>query len=223
MNILLIEDDAQIGEIITDAFEARSDNTVKVQIVTNGDEGLERALNDEYDLILLDVMLPKLDGFSIMRSLRREKDVPVIFLTAREREEDVLYGYELGCDDYVTKPFSPATLYAKVNAIINRDKRMVISHLMECGDICVDTKALRVTVSNEEIELPPLEYKLLVYLLEHKGWVVERDRLLDYVWGRDYFGGTRVVDNHIKNLRKYLKDAGKQIKTVITKGYKIED
>lgn len=223
MNILLIEDDAQIGEIITDAFEARSDNTVKVQIVTNGDEGLERALNDEYDLILLDVMLPKLDGFSIMRSLRREKDVPVIFLTAREREEDVLYGYELGCDDYVTKPFSPETLYAKVNAIINRDKRMVISHLMECGDICVDTKALRVTVSNEEIELPPLEYKLLVYLLEHKGWVVERDRLLDYVWGRDYFGGTRVVDNHIKNLRKYLKDAGKQIKTVITKGYKIED
>ena len=223
MKILLIEDDLQIGEIITDSFEARSEGNAKVNTVCNGMDGLQEALENDYDLILLDVMLPGLDGFSIMRSLRKQKDVPVIFLTAREREEDILYGYELGCDDYVTKPFSPATLYAKSVALINRDKHIVCSHLLSCGEIEIDTRALKVAVSSEEIELPPIEYKLLMYLLEHKGWVIERETLLNCVWGNDYYGGTRVVDNHIKNLRKSLKGAGKQIKTVVTKGYKIDE
>ena len=223
MKILLIEDDLQIGEIITDSFEARSEGNAKVNTVCNGMDGLQEALENDYDLILLDVMLPGLDGFSIMRSLRKQKDVPVIFLTAREREEDILYGYELGCDDYVTKPFSPATLYAKSVALINRDKHIVGSHLLNCGEIEVDTRALKVAVNGEEVELPPIEYKLLMYLLEHKGWVIERETLLNCIWGNDYYGGTRVVDNHIKNLRKSLKGAGKQIKTVVTKGYKIDE
>lgn len=223
MKILLIEDDLQIREIITDSFEVRSEGNAKVNSVSNGMDGLQEALDHDYDLILLDVMLPGLDGFSIMRSLRKHKDVPIIFLTAREREEDILYGYELGCDDYVIKPFSPATLYAKSVALINRDKHIVGSHLLHCGEIEIDTRALKVAVCGEEIELPPIEYKLLTYLLEHKGWVIERETLLNCIWGIDYYGGTRVVDNHIKNLRKSLRGAGKQIKTVVTKGYKIDE
>lgn len=222
-SVLLVEDDAQIREIITDSFSEKSSDTIKITTADNGETGLELAGSAEFDLIILDVMLPGIDGFSIMRSIRKRSDVPVIFLTARSREEDILYGYELGCDDYVTKPFSTATLYAKVLALINRDKRTVTSHVISCGVISVDTRALSVFVSDEEITLPPVEYRLLMCLLQNKGWVVDRERLLNNVWGQDYYGGTRVVDNHIKKLRQLLKDGGKQIKTVISQGYKITD
>ena len=222
-NVLLVEDDAQIREIITDSFSEKSSDTIKITTADNGETGLELTESTEFDLIILDVMLPGIDGFSIMRSIRKRSDVPVIFLTARSREEDILYGYELGCDDYVTKPFSTATLYAKVLALINRDKRTVTSHVISCGVISVDTRALSVSVSGEEIALPPVEYRLLMCLLQNKGWVVDRERLLNTVWGQDYYGGTRVVDNHIKKLRQLLKEGGKQIKTVISQGYKITD
>ena len=222
-NVLLVEDDAQIREIITDSFSEKSSDTIKITTADNGETGLELTESTEFDLIILDVMLPGIDGFSIMRSIRKRSDVPVIFLTARSREEDILYGYELGCDDYVTKPFSTATLYAKVLALINRDKRTVTSHVISCGVISVDTRALSVSVSGEEIALPPVEYRLLMCLLQNQGWVVGRERLLNTVWGQDYYGGTRVVDNHIKKLRQLLKEGGKQIKTVISQGYKITD
>ena len=222
-SVLLVEDDAQIREIITDSFSEKSSDTIKITTADNGETGLELAGSAEFDLIILDVMLPGIDGFSIMRSIRKRSDVPVIFLTARSREEDILYGYELGCDDYVTKPFSTANLFAKVFALINRDKRTVTSHVISCGVISVDTRALSVFVSDEEITLPPVEYRLLMCLLQNKGWVVDRERLLNNVWGQDYYGGTRVVDNHIKKLRQLLKDGGKQIKTVISQGYKITD
>jgi DNA-binding response OmpR family regulator len=222
-SVLLVEDDAQIREIITDSFMEKSSDTIKITTADNGEIGLELAESAQFDLIILDVMLPGIDGFSIMRAIRKRSDVPVIILTARTREEDILYGYELGCDDYVTKPFSTATLYAKVLALINRDKRTVTSHVISCGVISVDTRALSVSVSGEEIALPPVEYRLLMCLLQNKGWVVDRERLLNTVWGQDYYGGTRVVDNHIKKLRQLLKEGGKQIKTVISQGYKITD
>lgn len=220
-NILLIEDDTELCEIINDAFSARGGEDISLTLIQNGTQGLQEALKKEYDLILLDIMLPGLDGFSVIRELRKTKNVPVIFLTARNDETDILFGYDLGCDDYVTKPFSVAALYSKVIALISRDKHSFKDHTTICGNITINRKTLTVTASGEEITLPPIEFRLLVFLIDHKGWVVSRNTLLDRIWGPDYIGGNRVVDNHIKNLRKLLKKDGSQIKTIISQGYKI--
>lgn len=221
--ILLVEDDKQIREVIEDYFSAKSDSTITVICAQDGNEGLSLLKEKEFDLIILDVMLPGIDGFSLCREIRRESIVPILFLTARAREEDILYGYELGCDDYIVKPFSPAELYAKVNAQLKRAKGMVIEKELVCGEIRINLITLQVTAAGQKTDLAPKEFALLKYLIEHKNWVISRDTLLDKVWGIDYFGSDRVVDNHIKKLRKALGDAGKQIKTVVTKGYKLTE
>ncbi|MBQ6695619.1 MAG: response regulator transcription factor [Lachnospiraceae bacterium] len=222
-HILLVEDDAQIREVIEDYFTAKSEGEIQLHIAKDGQEGLTAVYELEFDLCLLDVMLPGVNGFEICRSLRQSSVVPIIFLTARGREEDVLYGYHLGCDDYIVKPFSLAELYAKVQALIKRAKGMVASAEMVCGDIMLDPVRFIVAVGGETLELPPKQYALLKYLMENKDRVVERERLLTRIWGYDYEGNERVVDNHIKKLRKALGAAGTQIKTVVTKGYKITD
>lgn len=219
--LLLVEDDNQIREVIEDYINAKGKGTYELTMAKDGNEGLELIEGDEYDLIMLDIMLPGIDGFSLCRSIRRRYDVPVLFLTARNREEDILYGYELGCDDYICKPFLLSELYAKIGALIKRSKGMVGSKEMVCGRIKVDPVKLTVAVDGNEIELPPKEYEILCYMMEHPNWVISRDTLLDRIWGRDYYGGTRSVDNHVKKLRKALGSAGDQIKTVISKGYKI--
>lgn len=221
--ILLVEDDKQIREVIEDYFSAKSDSTITVICAQDGNEGLSLLKEREFDLVILDVMLPGIDGFSLCREIRHESIVPVLFLTARAREEDILYGYELGCDDYIVKPFSPAELYAKVNAQLKRAKGMVIERELVCGEIRINLITLQVTAAGQKTDLAPKEFALLKYLIEHKNWVISRDTLLDKVWGIDYFGSDRVVDNHIKKLRKALGNAGKQIKTVVTKGYKLTE
>ena len=148
-------------------------------------------------------------------------DVPIIFLTAKTSEEDRLYGYEIGCDDYVCKPFSFAELFAKVNVLLKRANKSNEGNIITCGRISLNTVSLELKVNGEEIELPPKEFEILCYLLKHKGWVVGRETLLNRIWGDEAFVETRVVDNHVKNLRKALGDAGSQIKTVVSKGYKI--
>lgn len=220
--ILLVEDDEQIREVITDYFSSK-DSVITVETASDGDEGLELIGSNEYDLIMLDVMLPGTDGFSLCRYIRANSSVPVLFLTARGREEDKLYGYDLGCDDYIVKPFSLAELYAKTNAMLKRSKGMTVSKTMTCGKIQLDPVRMIVKVEGEQVELAPKEYEILKYLMEHKDWVVDRDTLLTKVWGYDYFGGDRVVDNHIKKLRKALGAPGAQIKTVISKGYKLTE
>ncbi len=221
--ILLIEDDKQIREVVEDYFRSKADGGLFLDSAATGGEGLDYAKESSYDLILLDVMLPDLDGFSICRSLRKMSDVPIIFLTARVREEDRLYGYELGCDDYICKPFSLAELFAKCQALLKRSKGLVTQKEITCGAITLNPLTLEVTVSGKEIELPPKEFEILSYLMQHQNWVVSRDSLLDHIWGTDYFGGTRIVDNHVKKLRKALGESGAQIKTVISKGYKITE
>ena len=221
--ILLVEDDRQIREVIEDYFSDKSDSTLTVICAQDGKEGLSLLKEKEFDLVILDVMLPEIDGFSLCREIRRESIVPVLFLTARAREEDILYGYELGCDDYIVKPFSPAELYAKVNAQLKRAKGMVIEKELVCGEIRINLITLQVTAKGQTAELAPKEFALLKYLMEHKNWVISRDTLLDKVWGIDYFGSDSVVDNHIKKLRRALGDAGKQIKTVVTKDYKLTE
>lgn len=219
--ILLVEDDAQIREVITEYFNGKEE--IRITTARDGDKGLELIYETEYDLIMLDIMMPGADGFQICREIRKNSVVPIIFLTARGREEDVLYGYDLGCDDYIVKPFSLAELYAKTKALLNRSKGLVGTKLLQCGSISMNPTTLLVTAGGREVTLPPKEYGILKYLLEHKGSLVQRETLLVRIWGYDYEGNERVVDNRIKNLRKELGDAGKQIKTIITKGYRLEE
>lgn len=223
--VLLVEDDPQIREVIEDFFSGKEGNKINIVSAENGNKGLDYIYDKEYDLVLLDVMLPGVDGFELCRELRSLSNCPIIFLTARGQESDVLYGYSLGCDDYIVKPFSLNELYAKVNALLKRSKGLVGAEELNCGKIYLNpaTFVVRVLENGKEqtIDLPPKEYTILKYLLEHKNQVVAREQILFRVWGYDYEGNERVVDNHVKKLRKALGIAGAQIKTVVTKGYKI--
>ena len=219
--ILLVEDDDKIREIMCEYFTAKSNGNINIVSAPTGEEGLTLIQNGEFDIVLLDVMLPGIDGFTMCRKIRKTKDVPIIFLTAKTSEEDRLYGYEIGCDDYVCKPFSFAELFAKVNVLLKRANKTNEENITTCGSISLNTVSLELKVNGEEIELPPKEFEILCYLLKHKGWVVGRETLLNRIWGDESFVETRVVDNHVKNLRKALGDAGSQIKTVVSKGYKI--
>ena len=221
-HILLVEDDPKIREAIIDFFSEKAPE-YEMDIAKTGMEGLDKLEENSYDLILLDVMLPQMSGFDLIVKIRRSMDVPVIFMTARTSEEDRLYGYQLGCDDYVCKPFSLAELLAKVSALIKRSKGTVLDDILVCGTIQLHKRALTVRVNGEPVDLPPKELAILSILMEHPGWTFSRDTLLDAAWGRDFFGNDRVVDNHVKKLRKSLGDAGDQIKTVFAKGYKITE
>ncbi len=220
--ILIIEDDPQICDVIKIYFENEGTHTCSVNDGKAALDLIGSGLN-EFSLVLLDIMLPHADGFSICKSIRRICDIPVIFITARGREEDILYGYELGCDDYIVKPFRLSELYAKCTALIKRSEGRVISDILECGSIKLDTRSLQCFSNEKETELPPKEFAILHFLMQHKEQVIDRDTLLNRIWGYDYFGSDRVVDNHIRLLRKALGSAGKQIKTVIGRGYKLSD
>ncbi|MBQ6040173.1 MAG: response regulator transcription factor [Oscillospiraceae bacterium] len=221
MKILMIEDDLQICEVTQKYF---SNKGTEITVVTNGTDALQQTESglDGYSLVLLDIMLPGADGFTICRAIRRQSDIPVIFITARGLEEDILQGYALGCDDYIVKPFMLSALYAKCAAIVKRAEGSADS-VLTCGAIRIDTRKLTCSVSGSEVELTPKGFAILCYLMEHPGWIVDRDTLLNRVWGSDYFGADRVVDNHIKRLRKALGSAGKQIHTVVGRGYKLTE
>ena len=218
--ILLVEDDAEICEIITEYFGNKG---TEVEAVRNGGEASDMISGgiEGYELVLLYIMLPEADGFTLCRQLRMKSDVPVIFITARGREEDILSGYDLGCDDYIVKPFLLSVLYSKCEAVVRRAGKIGNNTQLICGTICLDTRTLRCFADGCEVELPPKEFAILRYLLEHENWVISRDTLLNRVWGYDYFGSDRVVDNHIKKLRKALGSAGAQIKTLVGRGYKL--
>lgn len=221
--LLLVEDDDQIREVISDYFNAKSEGSIKITAASDGDEGLNLIQSDDFDLIILDVMLPHIDGFTLCRRIRSKKDVPVLFLTARTSEDDKLYGYELGCDDYIIKPFSLAELYAKVNALLKRASGTVSKPELVCGNITLNLVTLNVTACGKDIELAPKEFEILAYMMKHPNWVISRDTLLDMIWGNDFYGSPRIVDNHVKKLRSALGSAGAQIKTVISKGYKLTE
>ncbi|HZK44010.1 MAG TPA: response regulator transcription factor [Syntrophomonadaceae bacterium] len=221
--ILLVEDDPELVEIITDYFDDKSERTFNIDSVQNGAEVQQKCYEKEYDLVLLDVMLPEVDGFTICKELRKNSDVPIIFITARHNERDRLYGYNLGCDDYISKPFSLAELFAKVMALIKHSKGMVrTDKVMAVGKINLNPYRHTVFVDDEEVLLAPMEFTVLKMLMENQGRVVTRERLLIQVWGYDFEGNERVVDNHVRKLRKSLGNAAQQIKTVIKQGYKLE-
>lgn len=218
--ILIAEDEPRLLEILCDYFQSHGDIPVGVG---NGNDALEQAENGEFDGVLLDIMMPGLDGFSVCRSLRRKSDVPIIFLTALSDEDDKLYGYQLGADDYVTKPYSMSVLYAKLTALINRSRGSVLTQdRLVAGEICVTLSSRKVRVKNKALSLTPKEYALLVCLMKNRGTVLSREQLLVKCWGYDYEGEARAVDTHIKRLREKLGEASDCIKTVIKAGYKLE-
>lgn len=219
--ILLVEDDKNIREMLCDYFTEKSGNTIIIDTVADGQSGVEKAYENAYDLLLLDIMLPNLDGFEICKEVRRLSDVPIMFITARCDQEDILTGYALGCDDYIVKPFSLPVFYRKVNALIKRSKGLVRSGLLTAGTLSLNPNNGIVISDGEEIDLPAKEYSILKTLLENKGCVVQRETLINHAWGYDECTNDRALDTHIKNLRKALGENAKLIKTVIKRGYKI--
>ena len=218
--ILIAEDEPRLLEILCDYFTGRGEDPVPAK---NGLEALRLAEEMTFDGVLLDIMMPELDGLSACRALRKHSDVPIIFLTALSDEEDKLLGYELGADDYVTKPFSLPVLYAKLTALINRSRGSVLSgDQLTAGEIKLLLSSQTVYVGGVELSLTPKEYALLLCLMRNKNTVLSREQLLVKCWGYDYEGESRAVDTHIRRLRDKLGTAAGMIKTVIKSGYKLE-
>ena len=220
--VLLVEDSLEICEAITDFFADRCGDEFVFDVVNDGVEAIAVVTNGAmYDMVLLDIMLPGATGFDICVALRRRSDCPVIFLTALGTEDNILRGYNLGADDYMVKPFSLEQLYAKMKAILKRTAGSKIDRRIVLDEIELDPVGMRVYVNGVELETTAKEYFLLKALLENKGQILTREQLLIRVWGRDFDGTDRVVDNHIKKLRKLLGSAGNHIVTAIGRGYRI--
>lgn len=219
--VLIVEDEELMREVIRDYFESGGYDVTEAE---DGKKALECIEEEDFDIMLLDIMVPYIDGFSICRRVRRTSDVPIIMITARSDEDDKLLGYELGVDDYVTKPFSPKVLLAKANALINRSRGNICGgEEISLAGITVNHSSHTVQIDDEYIDLTPKEYDLLLYLMMNKGRVLSRDTLLSKVWGYDYFGDLRTVDTHIKKLRAKLGAKEVHIKTVIKVGYKFDE
>lgn len=221
--VFIIEDEPKIREILIDYFNNDGYDTYYAE---DGVKAMNLLLDikDELDLIILDIMLPKLDGWVICKKVRSISNIPIIMLTAREDEDDKLLGFELGADDYVTKPFSPKVLLARSNTLLKRVNNKVNKddNIIKEGCFEVNKISRTILMNKQYLDLAPKEYDLLLYFLKNKNVVLTRDQILNIVWGYDYFGDERVVDTHIKKLRKKLQDNSNCIKTIIKVGYKFE-
>lgn len=218
--ILIVEDEVRLREILCDYFRSKGENPVEA---CDGLQALSLIEEEEFDAVLLDIMMPGMDGLSLCRAVRRNNDIPVIFLTALSDEEDKLLGYELGADDYVTKPFSMSVLYAKTMALIKRNRRTVLTgDRMEANGITLELSTRKVWAGRREVAVTPKEFAILRCLMMNRNMVMSREQLLIKCWGYDYEGESRVVDTHIKRLREKLGQHSDCIKTVIKAGYKLE-
>ena len=216
--ILLAEDDRVLRDI-TVTFLTK--NGLQVDVTDNGKSACSLVEMNRYDCIVLDIMMPGKDGREVCKFIRTKYDVPVIFLTALGDDRDIEEGYEIGADEYITKPFSTKLLLLKINALINRYKGLLVKNGMIVMDgLVIEPAKRRVTCSGAEIALAPKEYDLLLYLIENKGIVLSRGQILDHVWGAEYEGYDRAVDTHIKKLRAALGSSGAHVETVIKAGYK---
>ena len=218
--ILIVDDEARMRKLIKDFLTAKGYNTLEAE---DGEKALEvfEANQNKISLILLDVMMPKLDGWSVLRQIRQTSKVSIIMLTARGEEQDELFGFELGVDEYISKPFSPKILVARVEAILKRTAPD-IKDVKDYGGIEIDKEGRTVKVDGKPIELSLREYELLTYLVENKDIALSRDKILNNVWNYDYYGDSRTIDSHIKKIRHKLGKKGKYIKTMRGVGYKFE-
>lgn len=218
-NILLIEDETRIRFLLRDYFFKEGFNIIEA---ADGDEGLNFFISNKIDLVILDIMMPKVDGITVLEMIRKVSTVPVILLTAKGQEEDKLFGYEMGADDYITKPFSPKILIAKVKALLKRTSEDTFSGSNEYDGLTINKLSHEVKVNNEIINLSPKEFELLSYLSDNEGIALSRDTILDNVWGLDYYGDLRTVDTNIKRLREKLGNKASYIVTVRGSGYRFE-
>ena len=220
ITVLVVDDESRVRKLIKDFLMKEG---YKVIEAADGEEALKvfTENKNKIGIILLDVMMPKLDGWSVLRQIRQDSKVPIIMLTARGEEQDELFGFELGVDEYISKPFSPKILVARVEAILKRTKKYE-NKVQNYGGIEIDSDGRTVKVDGKEIELSLREYELLKYLVENSGIALSRDKILNNVWNYDYYGDSRTIDSHIKKVRHKLGKKGKYIETVRGVGYKFE-
>ncbi|MCT4507374.1 MAG: response regulator transcription factor [Tepidibacter sp.] len=219
--VLVIEDEIGIRKVINDFFKAEGFSIVEA---SDGQEGIDKFSKDEFDLVILDIMMPKLDGWAVCRRIRKKSDIPIIILTARGDEDDELMGFELNADDYVKKPFSPAILVARAKKLISKkyNGKNENQELIIRKDIKVNKLSREVFINDDKVNLTLKCFDILWYLISNEGIVLSREKMLEEIWGNDYFGDTRVVDNHIKKLRKAMNEKSFYIRTIFGVGYKFE-
>ena len=220
VTVLVVDDEARMRKLIKDFLVQKEFNVIEAE---DGEKAIKVFEENEKDigLILLDVMMPKLDGWSVLRQIRQTSNVPIIMLTARGEEQDELFGFELGVDEYISKPFSPKILVARVEAILKRTRENE-NDVKDYGGIVIDSDGRTVTVDGKNVEMSLREYELLKYLVDNEGIALSRDKILNNVWNYDYYGDSRTIDSHIKKIRHKLGKKGKYIETVRGIGYKFE-
>ena len=216
MKVLIVDDEKLIRDLIREYCEYDGYNVIEAE---DGLEAIECVKNNDFDVAILDIMMPKLDGYQACKEIKKIKNIPIIMLSARADEYDKLYGFDLGIDDYITKPFSPKELMARIKAVT---KRKESTNMYEIGTLKIDDLAHEVRVNNKVIDLTPKEYTLLLYLVKNKNIALSREQLLEAVWGYEFYGDDRTIDTHIKTLRSRLGKYRDFIKTVRKVGYKFE-
>lgn len=213
MKVLLIEDEKLIRMFIVEYFDKQKASVVEA---SDGYEGLA-LLDDSFDIVLLDIMMPGIDGYEVCKLIRQKSDVPILFISALSEDDNKLKGFDLGADDFIAKPFTPSLLYAKCKALLKRMNKE--NRSLDVGIIHIDEDTHEVYIRDELIQLSNKEYLLLIYFIENKRKILSRDQLLDHIWGYDYYGDQRIVDTYVKKLRKKLLDAAPYIQTVVKIGY----
>ena len=219
--ILIVDDESRMRKLIRDFLEKEGYKTIEA---SDGVEAMECFYeNKDISLIILDVMMPRMDGWQVCREVRRNSKVPIMMLTARAEEQNELKGFELGVDEYISKPFSPKILVARVEAILRRSQSKEEDRVLEFAGIRLDKNAHMVIIDGKNIELSYKEFELLTYFMENKGIALSREKILNNVWNYDYFGDARTIDTHVKKLRSKMGEKGNLIRTIWGLGYKLEE
>lgn len=220
LKILVVDDESRMRKLVRDFLTKQN---FEVLEAADGEEALDVFYGDkEIALVILDVMMPKINGWDVCREIRENSKVPIIMLTAKSDENDELLGFELGVDEYISKPFSPKILVARVEAILRRSNKLNVEECIEFEGIVIDKAAHQVKVDGQPVELSFKEFELLTYFLENAGIALSREKILNHVWNYDYFGDARTIDTHVKKLRSKLGNKGEYIKTIWGMGYKLE-
>ncbi len=220
LKILVVDDEARMRKLVKDFLIRSGYQVIEAE---DGSQALDIFFEQkDIALVILDVMMPKMDGWQTCREIRQYSQVPIIMLTAKSDERDELQGFQLGVDEYISKPFSPKILVARVEAILRRTNQISAEDILECGGIVIDKAAHSVTIDGSVIELSYKEFELLAYFVENKGIALSREKILNSVWNYDYFGDARTIDTHVKKLRSKMGEKGDLIKTIWGMGYKLE-
>ena len=220
LKVLMVDDESRMRKLVSDFLTRKGYEVIEAG---DGEEAIDKFYEDkDIALVILDVMMPKMNGWDVCKEIRKNSNVPIIMLTAKSDEASELNGFDCGADEYISKPFSPKILTARVDALIRRSYSIDSSEIIDVGGIIINKAAHIVKINDEEIELSFKEFELLTYFVDNKGIALSREKILNNVWNYDYFGDARTIDTHVKKLRKKLGDKGDYIKTIWGMGYKFE-